>query len=118
MQRACLLFTRKNRNSSHDDRISINAIPECAEAYKVTYHTPDLRRDKEFTTSYHGVMQYLEDILFSMIHDLDPFEFIQVYTAIHPSVFYSPGDMADEDIRRLIMNMIRDGLRHDISRTE
>lgn len=118
MQRAALLFTRKGKGPRHDDRISICSIPECAEAYRVTYRTPELSRDKEFTTSYHGVMQYLEDVLFSMVHDLDPFENIQVYTAIHPSVFYSPGDMADEDIRRLILNMIRDGLRHDISRTE
>ena len=118
MQRAALLFTRKGRGSGQDDRILIHAVPECAEAYKVTYRTPELSRNKVFTTSYHGVMQYLEDVLFSMVHDLDPFEYIQVYTAIHPSVLYSPGDMADEDVRKLILNIIRDGLRHDISRAE
>lgn len=118
MQRAALLFTRKGKGPRHDDRILIHSIPECAEAYKVTYRTPELTRNKVFTTSYHGVMQYVEDVLYSMSHDLDAFEFIQVYTAIHPSVLYCPGDMADNDIRRLILNMIRDGLRHDISRTE
>ena len=118
MQRASLLFTRKGRGFTHDDQITIFSVPECSQAYKVVYHTPELKRDKVFTTSYHGVMQYIEDTIFSMVHDLEPFEHIQVYTAIHPSVLYSPGDMADEGVRKLIINMIRDALRHDIYREE
>lgn len=84
--------------------------------FDVTYSSPDLKLTRSFVGPEYKVLQYLEDILSSVRHDTQPFEHIQVSTAIHPPILYHAMDMDDSDIRHLILNMVRDSLRTTISR--
>lgn len=110
-----LLFTRKNKGSADDDRITIAPYSDSHEIFEVTYRTPELKTDRKFLASFSTVLHYVEDILTSMEHDMDPFEHIQVLTSIHPNVFYHVADMDDDSIRQLILNMIRDSMRFDVT---
>ncbi len=114
MYRASVYFTRKDMNSYSDDRIIVTARNDSRDLFDVKYDTPDLK-NRKFTTSCSGVLQYVGDILNSMQHDMDPFEHIQVNTAVHPSVMYHVADMDDSEVRNLILDMMRDALRADVS---
>ena len=115
MIRATILITKKNMTSSHDDKITIRQSDESCDLYTVVYHTPDVRSDRQFTTTEARVQQYLEDVLDSLVCDTDPFEHVQVYTAIHPSVIYHVSDLESTVMRRRILNQIRDALRFDVA---
>ena len=106
-----LTFTKKGERADHDDRIVVRTHPESSEIFQVVYHTPELQSAKKFLTGFGGVLDYAYDILTSMRYDTDPFECIQVSTAIHPIVLYHVADLDDSDTRDLIMNMLRDSLR-------
>ena len=109
-----LLFTRKDKPSAYDDRIMIAPYSGSHEIFEVTYRNPELKTDRKFLASFSTLLHYVEDILMSMEHDMDPFEDIQVSTNIHPDVFYHVSDMDDSTIRELILNMIRDSMRFDV----
>jgi hypothetical protein len=115
MNRVTLLFTRSGRGASSDDRIHIRSIRNAHNIFKVTYHTPEMSKDKHFYLTYEGVLNYVEDVIRSMRHDNDPFEHIQIYTAIHPSVFFHVSVMDEDEPRAIVMNMTRDAMRLDIS---
>lgn len=110
-----LLFTRKNHNSHHDDKIIVRTHERSHDVFEVTYSSPELRLDRQFSASLSSVIHYIEDSLTSMRHDIDPFENIQVTTSIHPSVLYHVSDMDESSVRDLILNMLRDSLRFDVS---
>ena len=114
MNRATLLFTRKGRGPASDDRIQIRSLRNSYNIFKVTYHTPELRMDRSFYTSFEGAMNYVEDVLRSMRHDSDPFEHVQIYTAVHPSTLFHVSSLDEEEPYNIILNMIRDVLRHQV----
>jgi hypothetical protein len=110
-----LLFTRKNKSSAHDDRISVYPYEGSHSIFEVVYRTPDLTRDRRFLASFSGTLQYVEDILMSMRVDVDPFEQIQLSTAIHPSVMFHVVDLEDSFSRDVIMNMVGDSMRFEVT---
>jgi len=109
-----VLFTRKDKGPSKDDRIRVSPNPDSRDVFDVFFQCPELRHSRKFTATSSGVLRYVEDALVSMRHDTDPFERIQVLTSIHPSVMYHVCDMDDSDVRRLILNMLEDSLRYDV----
>ena len=108
-----LLFTRKDKGSAHDDKIIVSRHEECSDIFDVVYRSPELRSDRKFIASFSGVLSYVEDVLTSMRHDIEPFENIQMMTVIHPSVLYHVSDMDESMVRDLILNMARDSMRFD-----
>lgn len=115
MHTATLLLTRQNETSARDDRMIISHIPGCPEMFRVTFMSPEFRKSRHFTASYSSTLRYVEDILVSLQHDLDPFEMVQAYTSIHPAVIYHVADMSDCCVRKIILNQFRDALRFDVS---
>ena len=114
MIRATVLITRKDKGSAFDDKITVSQTSESSEVYSVSYYSPELRSTKTFSASYTSVLQYVEDILTSLKYDTEPFAYVQVYTAIHPSVMYDVVDVDDCDARRVILNQIRDSMRFNV----
>lgn len=115
MHNATLLLTRPNKSSAHDDRVVISQTPECPDMFRVTYTSPEFKNTREFITSYSSALNYVEDILVSLQYDVEPFEHVQSYTAIHPAVLYHSVDMSDCCVRRIILNQFRDALRFNVS---
>lgn len=110
-----LLFTRKGKGPYHDDQIRVSPYEGSHSIFAVVYKTPDLNRDRRFLASFSGVLKYVEDILMSMRADIDPFEQIQLSTAIHPTVMFHVSDMDESVNRDIIMNMVGDSLRYEVT---
>jgi hypothetical protein len=108
---ATLIITSKDKPSSHDDTITISAVEDSRAVFEVVYSTPDWKVPRTFTTRDLNVLDYIEDTLKSLSYDVDPFQAVQLYTSVHPSVMYHIADMSDPAIRRLILNQIRDAMR-------
>lgn len=104
-----MLLTRKEGGASNDDRIVVETYEHGL--FKVTYETPEVRKNKSFVASESRVMDYLEDIVYSLYRDTDPFSLIQLSTCIHPSIMYEIADLYEKDVRDMLLNMSADSLR-------
>lgn len=110
-----LFFTRKGKSPAYDDEIYVTPYKGSQSIFEVKYRTPELSRDRRFLASFSGVLQYVEDILMSMRADVDPFEQIQLNTAIHPVVLFHVSDMDESANRDIVMNMARDAMRYEVT---
>ncbi len=110
-----LLFTRKGKGSAYDDKIFVSPHEGSHDIFEVKYSNPELKKDRMFLASFSGVLNYIEDTLMSMCMDTDPFEHIQINSAIHPAIFFHVADMDESGNRDIIMNMIRDSMRFSIT---
>lgn len=106
-----ILLTRKDGRSSNDDKILVETHGEDDEFFRVTYTTPELNRSKTFVATESRVIDYLEDVIYSLYRDTDPFSHIQLSTCIHPCVMYHVADLYEKDVCDLILNMSADALR-------
>lgn len=93
---------------SHDDAYrSVNAIE---------YRANDVSSSYKFYLSETATMDYLSDIFKSLDRDTDPFINVQVSTVMHPSIMYDVNDLADNDVRWQLEDMILMALRTKIHR--
>lgn len=113
---ATLLFIHEGKGSAHDDKVVFVPYNGSHEIFEVTYYSPDLKTGRRFLASFSSAMRYAEDMLTSMRHDTEPFESIQLTTAIHPAVLYHVADMDESSTRDLMLNMIADALRFEVTR--
>lgn len=114
MIKASIYITRTNEPSSGDEKITISETEDSRDLFKVVYKTPEFRARKAFVTTESRVLDYVEDILESLQHDTDPFEYIQVDTIIHPPILYHISDLDEKGIRKLILGMIQTAMRMDV----
>jgi len=114
MIRTTIYFTRRDAGQSQDDAIYISTNDESRELFDVVYKTPELKKGKSFTTTESHVLDYLADILRAVSVDSDPFENVQLMTAIHPSIFYHVIDLDNPSVRGDILAMVRTALRMNV----
>jgi hypothetical protein len=108
-----LHLTRRGKASSEDDRIVVQHNTTYPNLFDVTYSTPELKMARRFTVDETKVMDFLSDILESLPYDHEPFEEVQVSTAIHPNILYAVANIGMH-VRGIILNSIRFALRADI----
>jgi hypothetical protein len=114
MIRTTLYLTRRDAGQDQDDAIYISTNGESRELFDVVYRTPELKKAKTFTTTESHVLDYVADILRALSSDTDPFENVQLTTAIHPSIFYHVSDMDSSTVRGDILSMIQTALRMNV----
>ena len=108
-----LHLTRTGKASSEDDRILVQHNATYPNLFDVTYTTPELKMARRFTVDESKVMDFLSDVLESLPYDHEPFEEVQVSTAIHPNILYAVANIGMH-VRGVILNTIRFALRADI----
>jgi hypothetical protein len=109
-----LRLTRtKEPEASNDDKIIVQQNTIYPNLFDVTYTTPELKVARKFTADESDVMDFFSDTLRGVQTDTDPFGYVQICTAIHPSFIFKVREF-DCEIRCNIMNMIRFALRADI----
>jgi len=113
MYTATLHLTRTGKTSSDDDKIIIQHNATYPNLFDVTYSTPELKMARRFTVDETKVMDFIGDVLQSLPYDHDPFEELQVSTAIHPNILYAVANITC-NVRAVILNTIRFALRADI----
>ena len=112
MLKAKLYFTRRQGT---DDIVQIYDDELYFEMTRVVY-TPGehTKKSNEFSLTRQQALSYVSTILRSMQTDTDPFEYVQVSTAIHPSVIYSVADVSEASTRFLIEDMVYDALKANV----
>jgi len=116
MLKSTFYIQRREGRSSNDDVIRIYENDRYSELYQITYSTPEWKKEVRFHMGRHLVVNYISDLLKSLNHDTDPFEYIQVSTTIHPSVMYHISDLEKSDVRHLIEDMVTTAIRTPIQR--
>ena len=95
--------TKENR----DDILKIFDDDAHEEMYRVVYKPHDIAIGvNELFLSYRDMQDYVSTILKSLERDVDPFEYVQVLTPIHPSVMYHISDLEDQRIRWHVEDMV------------
>jgi hypothetical protein len=106
-------LTRTGKTSTDDDKIIIQRNLQYSNLFNVTYSTPELKMARTFTADESKVMDFFGDILASLPYDHDPFEEVQVSTAIHPNIMYAVANIGCH-VRSIILDTLRFALRADI----
>ena len=119
MLKATIYIQRKNtRGPEDDDVIRMYEDDEYCEMIRITYSSPEMKKDNTFYLPISRTMRYLSDTLKTFRHDADPFEHVQVTTAIHPSVLYHVSDLDCRETRWLIEDMVEAALTRPVLRTK
>jgi hypothetical protein len=91
MQKVKLFFTRR---TGSDDIVQIYDDETHVDMVRVVYTPGDhTKKSNVFHMTTRDVLSYVNNILRAMEHDTDPFEFLQIQTAIHPSIMFSVLDL-------------------------
>lgn len=113
MLKVKLYFTRRN---GPDDIIQLYDDEEYFEMVKIIYTPGDhTKTSNAFWLTRRDTFSYLSSILKSLQSDNDPFEFVQVQTAIHPSVMYPVSEFEESRARWLIEDMIQDAIHANVA---
>ena len=103
-----LYFTR---TAGTDDILQIFETEEYFDMAKVVYTPGDhAKKSNVFYLSRTDVLTYVSTIFKSMDNDTDPFEYVQIESAIHPSVMIPIADLAERQTRWQLEDMIEQAL--------
>ena len=112
MQKVKLFFTRR---TGSDDIVQIYDDETHVDMVRVVYTPGDhTKKSNEFHMTTRDVLSYVNNILRAMEHDTDPFEFLQIQTAIHPSIMFSVMDLSCRRVQDTLDDMIFQAIRVNV----
>lgn len=112
MQKVKLYFTRR---TGSDDIIQMYDDETHVDMVRLVYTPGDhTKRSHEFYMTSRDVLSYVRNILNAMNNDVDPFEFVQIQTAIHPSIMFSAMDIGCRRIQDTLDDMIFQAIRVNV----
>lgn len=113
MLKAKLYFTRRQGT---DDIVQFYDDEEYFEMIRIVY-TPGehTKKSNEFWLTRRDTFGYVSTILKSLESDNDPFEYVQLQTAIHPSIMYPVSEFEDTEKRWLVEDMVRDAIHANVA---
>jgi hypothetical protein len=99
-----------------DDKVEINRGSRASEVVTLKYTPGDSKTGSvySFSLTRAGVRRYLENLLYSVSKDQDPFEKIQISSSLGPSIMYHVSDL--DDVHSTIIGSIDDALYVDVTR--
>lgn len=108
MLKVKLFFTRKQ---GEDDIVQIYDDDTYFEMAQVVYTPGDhAKKSNSFYLPRADVLKYVSTMLKSMQTDTDPFEYVQLQSAIHPSVMVSVADVSERQTRYQLEDMVEQAL--------
>ena len=117
MHRATIRFVRDGSDEREDDILRIFDT-DCNDLFRITFCASEMKNPNQFFATRHHVLQYVSELLLTLTHDTDPFESLQVETAIHPSILYHVVDMDEYNVRSLVEDTIDSVLRRTVVKTD
>jgi hypothetical protein len=112
MQKVKLYFTRRNGS---DDIIQMYDDETHVDMVRLVYTPGDhTKRSHEFHLTSRDVLSYVGNILKAMNNDVDPFEYVQIQTAIHPSIMFSAMDVGCRRVQDVLDDMIFQAIRVNV----
>jgi hypothetical protein len=113
MQKVKLFFTR---SAGADDIIQMYDDETHVDMVRVVYTPGDYsKRSNEFYMTTRDVLSYVGNIVRAMGHDVDPFEYLQIQTAIHPSIMFSAMDVHSRRVQDTLDDMIFQAIRVNVA---
>jgi hypothetical protein len=103
MLKATLYFVN---NTNEDDIVRIFDDDVHNDMYRVVFKAHDMVGLNEFHMNYRDLQDYISDMLKSTQNDTDPYEYVQVMTAIHPSIMYHTSELEKREVRWQIEDMV------------
>jgi hypothetical protein len=112
MLKVKLFFTRRNGD---DDIVQMYDDETHVDMVRVVYTPGDhTKKSNVFHLTTRDVLSYVDNILRAMGNDVDPFEFVQIQTAIHPSIMFSAMDVHSRRIQDTLDDMIFQAIRVNV----
>jgi hypothetical protein len=112
MLKVKLFFTRRNGD---DDIVQMYDDETHVDMVRVVYTPGDhTKKSNVFHLTTRDVLSYVNNILRAMGNDVDPFEFVQIQTAIHPSIMFSAMDVHSRRIQDVLDDMIFQAIRVNV----
>ena len=116
-----LHLIRPDTDACDDDRVHFENVPSLPDMVKihVIYADTGTELKSGFTRSFvvarANAYEYAMTLVGSLIRDDDPFEKLQVSSAIFPTVLYRVEDLNDDDVRTAIQNIVYSTFNTSIS---
>jgi hypothetical protein len=108
MLKVKLFFTRRQ---GADDIIQIYDDDTYFEMAQVVYTPGDhTKKSNSFYLPRADVLKYVSTMFKSMQTDNDPFDYVQIQSAIHPSVMVSVADVSERQTRYQLEDMVEQAL--------
>ena len=112
MLKVKLFFTRRNGD---DDIVQMYDDETHVDMVRVVYTPGDhTKKSNVFHLTTRDVLSYVDNIFKAMNNDVDPFEFMQIQTAIHPSIMFSAMDLSSRRIQDTLDDMIFQAIRVNV----
>jgi hypothetical protein len=112
MLKVKLFFTRAQ---GADDIIQMYDDETHIDMVRLVYTPGDhTKKSNVFHLTNKDALSYVDNIFDAMEHDTDPFEFVQIQTAIHPSIMFSAMDLSSRRVQDLLDDMIFQALRVNV----
>lgn len=112
--KATIRFQR-NGNPESDDILRIYDDDEFYEMQRVEYKPAEYpSRQNQFYLEQTRTIEYISDVLKSLTYDVDPFEYIQIDTAMHPPIVYHVAELDSKQTRWLIEDMLAAAIRRPV----
>ncbi len=111
------LFLQRSQFDEEDDMIRIYDDTDHRDMVRIVYSTPEVKKESTFYAPVSKAMSYVHDLLKSMQYDMQPFQYLQVTTALHPSILYATTELYSHDVRHSIEDMVEIALREDVFRS-
>lgn len=107
MQLLSLLVIRDIETSKDDDRICFYTEPETSDMVRVVaYYKGNGAVRYTYTMPRDRCAGYLRVLLHSLADDAEPFDNIQLNSAMFPAVMYTVGDLARPDVMSTISELL------------
>jgi hypothetical protein len=112
MLKVKLFFTRRN---GADDILQMYDDETHVDMVRLVYTPGDhTKKSNVFHLTTKDVLSYVGNIFSAMDHDTDPFEFMQIQTAIHPSIMFSAMDLSSRRVQDTLDDMIFQAIRVNV----
>ena len=112
MQKVKLFFTRR---AGEDDILQMFDDDTHVDMVRLVYTPGDhTKKSNEFYLTSRDVLPYVANIARAVSHDVDPFEYLQLQTAIHPSIMFSVMDLSSRRVQDLLDDMIFQAIRVNV----
>ena len=112
MQKVKLFFTRR---AGADDIIQMFDDETHVDMVRLVYTPGDhTKKSNAFHMTSRDALSYVNNILKAMHNDIDPFEHVQVQTAIHPSILFSAMDVGCRRVQDVVEDMVYQALRVNV----
>jgi hypothetical protein len=110
--RLLTLFVTRNDGVDHDDIFNFDSVVDLPDHVRVTikFSASGVDSGKGFSRSFvlsrAGVYEYVMSLVGSLLRDDDPYQKVQLSSAIYPSVIYRVDDLEDEAVCSSIKDIV------------